>query len=51
MEQELLEQVQERVMKIIRRLECHSNEEWLRRLVLFSLEKALGRPHCSISAL
>ena len=42
---ELLEHIQRRVIKIIRRLGHLSYEERLRQLVFFSLEKAPGRPY------
>jgi len=41
---ELLEQVRRRGTKMFRGLECLSCEEWLRKLRLFYLEKAQGRP-------
>ena len=46
---ELLEWVWRGTMKMIRGLRHLSCEDWLRKLMLFSLEKAPGRPHCGLS--
>ena len=47
-EVELLEWVQRRDMKVIRGLKYLSFEDTLREIGLFNLEKAPGRPHCSL---
>ena len=48
---ELLDRIQRRATRMIRWLERLSCEERLRQLGLLSLEKALGRPHCSLPVL
>ena len=41
---ELLKCVQRRATRLLKGLKNKSYEEWLRKLALFSLEKAKGRP-------
>jgi len=42
---ELLMRVQRRATRLLKGLKNKSYEEWLRKLALFSLEKAKGRPY------
>jgi len=42
---ELFKQVKRKAMSMIRGLEHPSYEDRLRKLGLYSLEKAVGRPH------
>ncbi len=48
---ELLELVHRKAAKMVRELEHLSYEERLRELGLFGIEKAQGRPHCSLPVL
>ena len=48
---DLVERVQKRATEIIRGLEQLCSEDRLRQLGFFSLDKATGRPYCSLSVL
>lgn len=44
---QLLERMQRRAMKVVKRLESKRHDEWLRELGLFGLNESDGRLHCS----